>query len=80
MLHPGPLHCADSTYCEYSQVAGVAEVTIKHSYKDLYPKRFELIPAWYADRFRSGLKGNELYPKRFGLIPSKLRSVLQSAR
>ena len=50
MLHPGPLRCADSTDCEYSQVAGVAEVTIKHSYKDLYPKRFELIPAWYADR------------------------------
>ncbi|CAM6082942.1 unnamed protein product [Calypogeia fissa] len=33
---------------DISQVAGVAEVTIRNSYKDLYPHASKLIPEWFA--------------------------------
>ncbi|KAL3702529.1 hypothetical protein R1sor_020551 [Riccia sorocarpa] len=33
---------------DISRVAGVAEVTIRNSYKDLYPHASKLIPEWFA--------------------------------
>jgi transcription initiation factor TFIIB len=33
---------------DISGVAGVAEVTIRNSYKDLYPHAAKLIPDWFA--------------------------------
>ncbi|KAL2649232.1 hypothetical protein R1flu_017360 [Riccia fluitans] len=33
---------------DISRVAGVAEVTIRNSYKDLYPHAAKLIPEWFA--------------------------------
>lgn len=32
---------------DISRVAGVAEVTIRNSYKDLYPHAAKLIPDWF---------------------------------
>jgi len=32
---------------DISRVAGVAEVTIRNSYKDLYPHAAKLIPEWF---------------------------------
>jgi transcription initiation factor TFIIB len=34
---------------DISRVAGVAEVTIRNSYKDLYPHAAKLIPEWFTE-------------------------------
>lgn len=34
-------------FSDISRVAGVAEVTIRNSYKDLYPHAAKLIPDWF---------------------------------
>jgi len=47
----GIMTCLYLTYCvsaDISVATGVAEGTIRNSYKDLHPYVFKIIPNWYA--------------------------------